>query len=255
MKQKHFFSILDFFNKNWCLTFLRPSVANFLGIRTLSSPVYTPGVLQILLVSAWHWVSIELFVPDTCFFYDINFHLFVNQSPFRHQLIDPMDCWESPVKKRQNDNFRLFRPNRAPGLIGLKTVSNRNSPLDWLSNDGFTAERWEWMKNDKPERSVNRPICHQSVNPTFSVRVWKTPIRSGNLKGRGWKLTKTPSRLKNGLKKAKKRIFFIKLELLKNNFWPSFLINFGSIEAHNYQLDSFPDSRTQTPGTFPTSAG
>ena len=135
------------------------------------------------------------FCPGHMFFYDINFHLFVNQSPFRHQLIDPMDCWESPVEKRQNDNFRLFRPNRAPGLIGLKTVSNRNSPLDWSWNDGFTPERWEWMKNDKPERSVNRPICHQSVNPTFSVRVWKTPIRSGNLEKRGWKLTKWPSRL------------------------------------------------------------
>ena len=101
----------------------------------------------------------------------------------------------SPVKIRQIEIFCLFQPNRAWGLIGLKTVSNSNRPFDCSSNDGFTAERWKWMKNDTPERSVNRPFCHQSVNPTFSVRVWKKQIRSGNLEKRGWKLTKWPSRL------------------------------------------------------------
>ena len=99
----------------------------------------------------------------------------------------------SPVKIRQIEFFCLFRPNRAWGLIGLKTVSNSNRPFDCSSNDGFTAERWKWMKNDTPERSVNRPFCHQSVNPTFSVRVWKKQIRSGNLEKRGWKLTKWPA--------------------------------------------------------------
>ena len=183
-------------------------------ISLVSEPFPPPYTLQESFKSCW-WVpdigfQLNFLSRTHVFFNDINFHLFVNQSPFCHQLIDPMDCWESLVKKRQNDNFRLFRPNRAPGLIGLKTVSNRNRPLDWSSNDGLSADRWEWMKNDKPERSINRPFCHKSVNPTFSVRVWKTPIRSRNLKGRGWKLTKTPDRvsIQNDMESGSLNYFF-----------------------------------------------
>ena len=113
---------------------------------------------------------------DIYFFFNINFHLFVNQSSFCHQLIDLMECAKSPVKKRQNENSRLLRSNHAPGLIGLKTVSNQNWPFDCLPNYGFPANRWEWMKNDTPERSVNRSFCHNFINLTFSVRVWKKLI-------------------------------------------------------------------------------
>ena len=82
------------------------------------------------------------------------------------------------------------------------------------------------MKNDTPERSVNRPFCHQSVNPTFSVRVWKKLIWSRKMESCGWKLTKAPTSV---LKMALKRKTTSLICFLIFVFWKLFCHNFWSI--------------------------